>query len=924
MVMQILRDKPLLYEHLYKSRWIVTDDDMTEDMERLVGGLRVAGGRDRGGKPLVTLTTPPDLASFDRAQLDKSLNYVLSIFSDETRRKGLTFVVDAQKSNWRLSRLCVRHLLQGLVEEAATLIIVRPEAFWDKRVDNCTRVSKNAEPIYVPQSRLTKYIEPSQLTADLGGSLDYDHAAWLQDRIKAERFFRENMETQTELERVTKILRGAREGMNNAARTMTQTSATYNNTCHMANSLIQEGRSMLDDFGIARITEVIGQDVLDTRAKIDRQLGLARTRLLALHQAWSNLQKSLADAKEVNKLEGGVRRVTEWVLTKGEDLLTSHHQVGYDIASAEKLRREHEALELHCRETYGQYAELLHKMQASVQSGVAIPEDLQAQRDFMDFVIRSFATRLERRRNILISSARFYRLVSEYFQTTSDVYENLVMTPDLEQLEKAHGTLMQLQESQANIDLLEEALVREGEKLTDLLAMPVKDALGREISDGFRLDYGADIHNVREILEMTKARSELFRDNVELQRVTLEQASHIYTYESDAAQAIEWLDELFEVMLKHHTHVGCNVLEIQQQKDDQQLFEETAKGTYEFGFQLLLAALSLRNSCKLCEEPNRRLAGKLDDSWARLQSAGHHHMTRLRVTAVLHRTLNKHCQELIEMTKHVAEVKGDHLARLLQRRESILLEVARMIRLARLLKSRLKEPLCPEQSGVSADYNRSAVDAISERVAEVTALAEQLDAALCSCHDIGDISDILESSPTQEDWYGSLDKSSSSCGTARSGGSAKSCGEEDEFVTASECTCTPPSRSSSYHTASEGETSYALWWDKSPPQEVNELIEVTDTQKIRFSKEECTLTREIVATRKEEARIGEPTAPAPSVPAPPVPAEEVDPELGGAAPEPPPESPRTPPPPLHDHQEVRAYKQPLYQGIAKRALTGVF
>lgn len=48
------------------------------------------------------------------------------------------------------------------------------------------------------------------------------------------------------------------------------------------------------------------------------------------------------------------------------------------------------------------------------------------------------------------------------------------------------------------------------------------------------------------------------------------------------------------------------------------------------------------------------------------------------------------------------------------------------------------------------DYNRSAVDAISERVAEVTALAEQLDAALCSYHDIGNISDILESSPSQE------------------------------------------------------------------------------------------------------------------------------------------------------------------------------
>ncbi|XP_014261226.1 SEC14 domain and spectrin repeat-containing protein 1-B [Cimex lectularius] len=866
---------------------------MNDDIARLVGSLRVPGGRDRQGKPIIQVTTAVDLASFDKTQLEKSVQYILSIFSDETRRKGLTFVVDAQKSNWRLTRLCIRHLLQGLSEETATAIVIRPEAFWDKRVDNCTRVCKTFEPIYIPQSRLVKHIELSQLTEDLGGSLEYDHASWLQDRTKAERFFRENTETQTELERVTKILTGARQGLNNGARTMTQTSATYNNTCYMANSLIQEGRNMLDDFGIARITDVIGQDILDTRAKIDKQLGLARTRLLALHQAWTNLQKSIADAKEITKLESGVKKVTEWLLTKGEDLLSSHNEVGFDIASAEKLRRDHEALELLCRETYGHYAELLHKMNGSTQCGISIPEDLQAQRDFMDFVIRSFATRLERRRNILISSARFFRLVSEYFQTTSDVYENLVMTPDLEELEKAHGTLLQLQESQSNIDMLEDALVREGEKLTDLLAMPVKDALGREI----RVDYGADILNIREILDMTKARSELFRDNVELQRITLEQASHIYSYEKDAAQAVVWLDDLFDVMMKSHSQVGCNVLEIQQQKDDQQAFEETAKGTYEFGSQLLRAALSLRHSCKLTDAPNLDLSVKLEESWQRLQTAGHHHMTRLRVTAVLHRSLNKHCQELIEMSRKVDRVKDDVLLKLLERRETVLLEVARMIRLARLLKSRLKEPLCDQQSGLGVDYNRSAVDAISERVAEVIALAEQLDAALCSYHEIGDISDILDTSPTQDDWYGSLDKSSSSSGTPRSG-SHKTCCEEDEFITASECTCTPPSRSSSFHTASEGEVYTPPWWsDKF--QDESEVADDIESQTQNTSKEEI-LTPDPTATVKLNQDDKLPT-----------PNEE-------------PTGAKSPATVLEPTNNVQDSAQPVYKGIAKRALTGVF
>ena len=54
--------------------------------------------------------------------------------------------------------------------------------------------------------------------------------------------------------------------------------------------------------------------------------------------------------------------------------------------------------------------------------------------------------------------------------------------------------------------------------------MPVKDALGRELS----VDYTSDIINVREILDMTTARRQLFRDSVELQRLTLQQATHIH------------------------------------------------------------------------------------------------------------------------------------------------------------------------------------------------------------------------------------------------------------------------------------------------------------------------------------------------------------------------------------------------------------
>lgn len=77
---------------------------------------------------------------------------------------------------------------------------------------------------------------------------------------------------------------------------------------------------------------------------------------------------------------------------------------------------------MHLQETYGRYAELLHKIDSLPKS--RLPEDLKSQRDFMDFVCRSFASRLERRRNVLITSQRFFRLVSEVRNKQSNNYIN--------------------------------------------------------------------------------------------------------------------------------------------------------------------------------------------------------------------------------------------------------------------------------------------------------------------------------------------------------------------------------------------------------------------------------------------------------------------------------------------------------------------
>lgn len=226
--------------------------------------------------------------------------------------------------------------------------------------------------------------------------------------------------------------------------------------------------------------------------------------------------------------------------------------------------------------------------------------------------------------------------------------------------------------------------------------MPIKDAIGRDV----HCDYSEDIVSICDIMDATNARKNIFSDSVELQKITLEQVICINQYEDDAKQAMQWLDDLFEVMLKDHAYVGCTTYEIQSQKEDHQLFQETAKDTFNYGLQLLNASLSLRESCKMPVDEHSILVEKLKISWCRLLDVSQEQMTRLRVSAVFHRSIEGHVNQLRDLRENVATIPlmDMNSRKILVRsyfaeREKLIVEVGRMVRLGRLLRSRLKEPL---------------------------------------------------------------------------------------------------------------------------------------------------------------------------------------------------------------------------------------
>lgn len=321
------------------------------------------------------------------------------------------------------------------------------------------------------------------------------------------------------------------------------------------------------------------RDIVDAISSVKQMLNKLEPKQTEFTAIWDEFKKYMSNLKKLSGLIEGINIVTKWILGTGEEMIGKQHKIGTDLHTSETLRDSHDALEIKCCETYGFYAELNYKIKrflngkdSMTMKSVAF-KDFIAQKQFMDFLCRGFANRLERRRIVLIACVRFYRLVTVYFERTSQCFDQHIVGNKIIGFEICVDKLQSLRELKIDLENVVRELEKEGEKLGDVLSIPVKDVLGRDTG----VDYSQQIYMVRDILTETKNRRKIFLESTELQTLTFEQIIHIHTYERDAMMANNWIDELLSYTIKTHSYVGCNIHEIQRQKQHLQKVQETAK-----------------------------------------------------------------------------------------------------------------------------------------------------------------------------------------------------------------------------------------------------------------------------------------------------------------------------------------------------------
>ncbi|KAF2360877.1 hypothetical protein FHG87_008361, partial [Trinorchestia longiramus] len=169
---------------------------------------------------------------------------------------------------------------------------------------------------------------------------------------------------------------------------------------------------------------------------------------------------------------------------------------------------------------------------------------------------------------------------------------------------------------------------------------------------------------------------------------------------------------------------------------------DTAAGTFEYGYECARAAMLVEKAGGTAASAAPQGSGAvaaLESVWKLFVLGSQEQLTRLRVAGVFYRTMEQHLARLESLCKSVEEAKArttngslrdtDVARQLMAQRDRLLREIGRNVRLGKLLKERLMEPLVSSYSR-ELHENLLAQEAISERIQHIATRARHLDALL--------------------------------------------------------------------------------------------------------------------------------------------------------------------------------------------------
>ncbi|XP_063355158.1 SEC14 domain and spectrin repeat-containing protein 1 [Pelmatolapia mariae] len=608
----------------------------------------LSGGKDRRSGLILNIPLSSDQTSME--ELSATLDYLLSIPSEKCKARGFTVIVDGRKSQWNTVKTVVLMLQNVIPPEVSLVCVVKPDEFWDKKVTHfCFWKEKDRlgfEVILVSANKLTRYIEPCQLTDDFGGSLDYDHSDWLNKRLVFEKFTKESTSLLDELSIINDADKSSSVDKDKSA------------DCALLPSfdpetVLQTGHELLSELQQRRFNGSEGggggqggpawcpmEEELLAQPQVMKLLDSLREQ----YTRYQELCRQRNKRTQLDEIHAKVMQVVTWLQGPGSELLKTQQMIGDSMRSAQALQQKHEEIESQHSEWFAVYVELNQQIAALLSTGEEeeVAELKALQQQLSDVCYRQ-AAQLESRQNVLQAAQGFHSTTQELSQQLDGLLGMLCADVAPADGASIQQNLKLLEEKLQTVEAGLASLRQKGALLLEQMCSQPSWPL--EETESPTTEQQDGVQHIQSVMEDMQLRKQRCEDMVDVRRLKMLQMVQLFKCEEDALQAVEWLGELLDALLKTHVRLGDNSQETRTMLDKHRKFVDVAQSTYDYGRQLLQATVVLCQSLRCTTRSSGDTLPRLNRVWKQFSVSAEERQQRLELALNFHTAAERVLQQ---------------------------------------------------------------------------------------------------------------------------------------------------------------------------------------------------------------------------------------------------------------------------------------
>ncbi|XP_058807994.1 kalirin-like, partial [Phymastichus coffea] len=395
------------------------------------------GSRDRRGGLLLLFPNNPRRERAKPEDYRRLLQYLMAIPNDDDRNLRFTVVVDMRATTWDSVKPILKVLHDNFQHSVFVAFLIKPENFWQKQRTSLAKQKKyNFEINTVNLEALARNIDPSQLTADLEGSLQYDHAQWIDVRLALEDFTWQATDLLDRLDDLQEDLSrndfaddvgGAKHGidMHNEMKKkimkvpVEDIGAIGNRLLERFNINVNgsssgEGGSI--ESGASGGSETESRDIANIVLQHLDSVNAAQQHLL---QLWHIKKMKLEQCFQLRLFEQDCEKMFEWICHNRENFLANYVEIGRSYQLAKGLQEDHKHFAMNSMNMYVNINKILTMAGRLLETQHYAAGHIRAVAGRLDRAWKEFAAGLDERTAVLSLSVVFHHKAEQYVDSVA-------------------------------------------------------------------------------------------------------------------------------------------------------------------------------------------------------------------------------------------------------------------------------------------------------------------------------------------------------------------------------------------------------------------------------------------------------------------------------------------------------------------------